>query len=247
MRPAAVSPMTFSSIVSSHWLSAILVTWDTCPDITGRAHGFNACDHRISVKKRELFSATRILMTETDYRMLDKAQRLYEQVLVLRCQAGDDYAFAELVERYRQRLDYYVCRLLDDHDQAGDVMQNVWLTVYRKISTLRQPRALSVWLYRIAHNAAMAEMRNVHRWDELTEEPRSSDTDRDEPDFSPDDAERIHAALGRLCPRYREVLVLRFLEDLSYEDIAEVAGCPLGTVRSRLHYAKRELRREMGD
>lgn len=64
----------------------------------------------------------------------------------------------------------------------------------------------------------------------------------EEYDFSAEDAERVHAALGRLVPAHREVLLLRFFEGMNYEDIARVTGCRLGTVRSRIHYAKRALR-----
>jgi RNA polymerase sigma-70 factor (ECF subfamily) len=64
-------------------------------------------------------------------------------------------------------------------------------------------------------------------------------------DFSAEDAEHVHTALGLIAPEHREVLLLRFVEEMSYEDIARVTGCQLGTVRSRIHYAKRALRRVM--
>ncbi len=173
------------------------------------------------------------------------ADRLYEQVLVLRCQTGDADAFTELVGRYNDRLRYYVRRLLGATDPADDVLQNVWLTVYRKLPGLRHPGALSVWLYRIARNAALVELRRRPTWSELTGEPEARGPDADEPEFSPDDAAWIHSALERLRPEHKEVLVLRFLEEMSYEEMAEVVGCPIGTVRSRIHYAKQALRREM--
>ncbi len=178
--------------------------------------------------------------------MTDAADRLYEQVLVLRCQAGDDDAFTEIVRRYHDRLGYYVRRLLGEAGRADDVLQDVWLAVFRKLPRLRSPGALSVWLYRIARNAALAELRGARNWSVLTDDPAAPEPDEQEAEFAPADATRIHAALGRLRPEHREVLVLRFLAELSYEDIADVVGRPLGTVRSRLHYAKRELRREMG-
>jgi RNA polymerase sigma-70 factor (ECF subfamily) len=178
--------------------------------------------------------------------MSDAAQRLYEQFLVVRFQAGDDHAFAEIVQRYHGRLGYYLRRLLGEADAVEDVLQETWLTAFRNLSGLRSPRALSAWLYRIARNTALADRRRPHGWVALTDEPTVPEPDTDETDFSPADAARIHAALGRLRPQHKEVLVLRFLEEMSYEDIADVVGCPVGTVRSRIHYAKRELRREMG-
>ncbi len=178
--------------------------------------------------------------------MTSAADRLYDQVLALRCQAGDDLAFAELVERYHRRLRYYVLRLLGDADAADDGMQDVWLTVFAKLPQLRSPRALPVWLYRIARNATFRTMRDTRSLGELSEEPIAEASTSDEPDFSPQDAARVHAALDRLRPHHKEVLAMRFVEQLDYEQIAEVIGCPIGTVRSRLYYAKRELRREMG-
>jgi RNA polymerase sigma-70 factor, ECF subfamily len=178
--------------------------------------------------------------------MTDSVQRPYEQLLVLRCQAGDEAAFAELVERFHPRLAYYVRRLLGDAHAAEDVLQDVWLTVYRKLATLRDPQALRIWLYRIARRAVVVQLRHARRWRELDIETLVDAADAPDEAFGPDDAARIHAALARLEPSHRDVLVLRFVEELSYEDIAQVTGCPLGTVRSRLHYAKRALCAELG-
>ena len=131
-------------------------------------------------------------------------------------------------------------------DDVSDVQQEVWLAVIRKISRLRTPEAFVVWFYQIARS-------KVHNWlDErrllvpLDDEAAVADPGGDpEPEFSPQDAARIHAALGRLKPAHREVLVLRFMESLSYEQIAAVVGCHTGTVRSRLHYAKLALQHEL--
>ena len=179
--------------------------------------------------------------------MTHAADRLYDQVLALRCQAGDDRAFAELVERYHQRLRYYVLRLLGNADAADDVMQNVWLSAFRRLPQLRDPRALPVWLYRIARNAALRAMRDARELTRLEEEPVADAPTSDESGFSPDDAAKVHASLDRLRPHHKEILALRFVEQMDYEQIAAVLGCPLGTVRSRLYYAKQALRRKMGD
>src|SRR5207253_1216868 len=87
--------------------------------------------------------------------------------------------------------------------------------------------------YRVLRRRRPAHQ-SLDEWDEAA-------TSADEAAFSAEDAARVHAALDRLAPEHREVLVLRFLEDLSYDDVARVVGCPVGTVRSRLHYAKRAL------
>ena len=178
--------------------------------------------------------------------MAQTADRLYEQVLVLRCQTGDDGAFAELVGHYDQRLTYYVRRLAGAQRDPEDILQDVWLTVYRKLPQLRDPRALAVWLYRIARTTTLAALRGGRNWAELPEEPAGPDESSAEPVLSAEDAAQIQAALDRLRPEHREVLSLRFIEDMSYEQIAAVVGCPLGTVRSRLHHAKEALQRELG-
>ncbi len=177
--------------------------------------------------------------------MTDAAQRIYEQMLVTRCQAGDDEAFAELVARYHGRIGYFVRRMLTDAASADDVLQETWLAAFRGLGRLRSPAAFPVWLYRIARDKACHELRRRRQWVELADDATAPDDPEGEPPLAPEQAAAIHRGLERLAPPHREVLVLRFLEDMTYEDIAEVTGCPVGTVRSRIHYARRALRRAM--
>jgi len=177
--------------------------------------------------------------------MTDIAERVYRSILVVRCQAGDRAAFAELVELYQQRLHYFLATMVGDDHAADDLLQEVWFDVYRGLAKLGDPGAFPSWIYRIARHRALRELRK-------RQQPLSSlagvdlaGEEEDADDFSAEDAERVHAALERVVPEHREVLLLRFIEEMSYEDIAGVTGCQLGTVRSRLHYAKRALRRVM--
>ncbi|HBI41756.1 MAG TPA: RNA polymerase subunit sigma-70 [Planctomycetales bacterium] len=175
--------------------------------------------------------------------MSDPADQLYERLLVLRCQTGDEAAFTALVERYTPRLRYYLWKMLGDGkaDVEG-VLQQVWFDVFRAAPRLADPAAFPAWLYRIARNRTALRHRNKPRPSRPLAEDDLADGSDDE-DYSTADAERVHAALIELAPEHREVLVLRFLEGMSYEDVAQVVGSPLGTVRSRIHYAKRALRR----
>jgi RNA polymerase sigma-70 factor, ECF subfamily len=175
--------------------------------------------------------------------MTDAADRLYESLLVLRCQAGDEAAFAEIVERYGPRLRYFVRKLLGAAD-AEDVLQDVWLDVYRGLGRLADAGALPAWLYRVARDRAYRVLRR-RRGASVPLDVNGLVDDSAEPEFSAEDAARIHDALRDLEPEHREVLILRFLEEMNYEDIARVVGCPVGTVRSRLHYGKRALRRQL--
>ena len=171
--------------------------------------------------------------------------RLREEILVLRVQAGDDAAFAELFSEFEQRVSLYVRRVMGDTSDVEDVLQQVWLDVYRKIPKLRQPRAFRAWLYRIARDTAYGFYRKNKVVPAECVVREVADDTTDEPSFSTKDIERIRRCLQRVSRDHRDVLMLRFLEEMSYEEIATALRCKLGTVRSRIYYAKRALRREM--
>jgi RNA polymerase sigma-70 factor (ECF subfamily) len=178
--------------------------------------------------------------------MASTPEQLYERVLVVRCQAGDESAFEELVVRYAPRLRYYLRKMLGDGGGPEDAAQDVWIAVFRGLPRLTDAGAFPAWLYRIARDRAYRQMRRSARaYRPLQEADLAEDGFADEEVLSAEDAEAIHVALDTLAPEHREVLVLRFVEDMNYEAIAEVTGCPLGTVRSRLYYAKRALRQAL--
>src|SRR5262245_51644963 len=174
-----------------------------------------------------------------------EADRLYERILVLRCQAGDEAAFTELVERYQPRLRYYLRKLLAGVGDADDVLQEVWLDVFRSIARLNAAGAFRAWLYRIAHGPAVKAFRKRQLPLESLDEEVPSDAALDVDVFQADDSERVHAALDKLPAVQREALALRYIEDMSYDEIAAIVNCQVGTVRSRLHYAKRALREKL--
>src|SRR5262245_15046171 len=91
--------------------------------------------------------------------MIDTTDRLQEGVMVLRCQAGDETAFAELVDRYQPRLRYFLRKMLHDFQGAEDVLQEVWLDVFRGVVRLAEIGAFRTWLYRIARDRALRELR----------------------------------------------------------------------------------------
>jgi RNA polymerase sigma-70 factor (ECF subfamily) len=174
--------------------------------------------------------------------MTDTTDQLYERVLVLRCQAGDEAAFAELVERYQPRLHYYLRKMLHDPQGTEDALQDIWLAVFRAVARLADVGAFRAWLYRIAHDRAVRQLRQRQQPCRSLEEVDPTDAWAEQETFTAEDAERIHAALHELAAEHREVLVLRYIEGMTYEEITRVVGSPVGTVRSRLHYAKRALR-----
>jgi RNA polymerase sigma-70 factor (ECF subfamily) len=178
--------------------------------------------------------------------VIDPAERLYERVQVLRAQAGDAEAFAELVGRHHARLRYYLAKLLAKPQAAEDVLQDVWLDVWRGLPRLADAGAFPAWLYRVARDRALRTFRRrpPPRPLDPAELPDGPGDDGGE-EFTAEDVARVHAALDALADESREVLVLRFLEEMTYDEIARVVGVPVGTVRSRLHHAKRALRREL--
>jgi len=170
-------------------------------------------------------------------------QEIYCELLVLRCRRRQEGAFEELVRLWEQRLFYYVRRLVQAEEDAWDVLQQTWLSAFKGIGSLRDPGRLPVWLYRIARNRAISHLRARYaRQLPIDEESGVAEIEGNDNAGAFDDAEQVHHGLSRLAPGQREVLTLFFLEDLTTAEIAEVLAVPLGTVKSRLHHAKRALR-----
>lgn len=175
---------------------------------------------------------------------MNSSDRLIEHVLVLRCQIGDMDAFAELIERYQAPLRYFINRLLEDTQMSDDIFQDTWLTVIRRISSLKKADAFPTWLYRIARNKVYQQLRRKKKLSELDGNIAVPD-EAENYVFSPEDVGEIHRCLKELLPEYKEVLMLRFLEQMSYRQISQVLNCSLGTVKSRIYYAKLELKEKM--
>ena len=176
-----------------------------------------------------------------------------DELLVLRCLRRDLSAWDELVRRYNDRLFYYVRRMIDQDEQAAQLLQEVWVKVLQSLHSLRQGSRLAPWLYSLTRHVVMSHYRErystleVTDHAELDEQPTNESTDASR--F--ENAELIHFGLSRIGWAEREVLTLHFLDDLSIAEIADVLEIPMGTVKSRLHRAKSELRqvlvRERGE
>ena len=175
---------------------------------------------------------------------MKKAAELIEQILLFRCQIGDKDAFEVLFERYERPLRYFINRLLDNSELTEDIFQDTWLTVIRRIHGLKELDAFPAWLYRIARNKVYQHLRKKKNVWGLDENIAAENYTEDDV-FSPEDAAKVHKCLKELPPEYREVLMLRFLEQMPYQQISQVLNCKLGTVRSRLYYAKIALRKEL--
>jgi RNA polymerase sigma-70 factor (ECF subfamily) len=165
--------------------------------------------------------------------------------IVIRCKSGEREALEQLFELYQPRLKYYVRRLSNSCSETEDILQNVWVTVFRQIGKLKENSSFPVWLYRIARNEVFGRFRQNGKFVELPQEKELPEYNDDNHEFSTEDAEHLHNALNKIQPYHREVLTLSFIEQMNYQQIADVIGCSIGTVRSRIFYAKQSLRKEM--
>ena len=161
--------------------------------------------------------------------------------MVTRCQRGDSAAFNDIVRIWEQPLFYYLRRLAPSEADAWDLLQETWMKVFRSIETLRDPRRLPAFLYTTARNAAVSRLR-IHSNGDATALAEQEAGSLDCAFIAFDDADQVHHALDQLPLPQREALTLYFLEDLSIEQIADLLGVPVGTVKSRLHYAKQTIR-----
>ena len=175
--------------------------------------------------------------------MNTSAQRTRDAWLALRCQMGEGEAFRELVAEMERPLLYFATKLLGNEDGALDIMQKMWLRAFRTVGQLEEPQHVRAWLYRIVRGLAVDEFRKRASVQRLEQEYAEQQPEAgEEPTFDQEDAAAVHRALDELEPRLREVLLLHFLDDLPIAEVAEIVGCPEGTVKSRLHHGKRQLR-----
>lgn len=165
-----------------------------------------------------------------------------DEWLVLRCQSGDQGAFADLVAEVERPLFYYVAKLTGSPDLALDILQELWIRVFQGIRKLKEPASLRGWLYKIAHGLSIDHIRRSRSQENVHEAFAKTLNESSGTHFSADEALAIHESLDLLDPLHREVLMLHFIEDFSIVEISRIVGCPEGTVKSRLHYAKKALR-----
>jgi len=160
--------------------------------------------------------------------------------------------FEELVRRYQRPITGYVFRMLGDYESSLDVTQEVFIKVYNSLSKYSPEYKFSTWLYRIAHNAAIDHMRrnSVNAQSLEAENADGSyqiqiESSRPSPEQDHERTEwraEIEAVVKCLPPAYRDLILLRHSQDLSYDEIAEVTGLPLGTVKNRLFRAREMMR-----
>ena len=182
----------------------------------------------------------------------DSLKELDDSALVARCLEGDRRGFTELVERYQTRLLNFVYRTTGDRERAEDLVQETFIRVYRHLHRFDQSKKFSTWVYTIASNLAKNELRNRSRNPLVLFQAikRSWDADQrplewEDNTYRPDDLYRkrhlrhlVESAVEELPEHHRVVFVLREMEGKTYEEISDITGCNLGTVKSRLNRAR---------
>ena len=187
--------------------------------------------------------------SENDLADEDFADRraLEDEWIAVRCQLGERAAFDELIHRWHGPIWQYVRRLSDDDDAAQDIAQDIWLRVLRGIGRLRDPAKLRAWLFGIAHRTWIDTLRKkyavvVANLDAVDRHELPDPTVADELE---EELTAVEQELSRLPPIEREALTLFYLRELSLQEISQALEIPVGTVKSRLHRARRMLRREL--
>ncbi len=165
---------------------------------------------------------------------------------------GRTEAFGELALRYQDRLYNSVLHVVGHAEDARDVVQEVLVQAFLKLETFRRESAFYTWLYRIAFNVAVTHRRRRRTTASLDRAMENSHREPVDGEDSPaevlerkEQCDRVRQAIGRLEEEHRMVLVLREIDGCCYETIAEILDIPIGTVRSRLHRARLELREEL--
>jgi len=187
---------------------------------------------------------------------------LRERVLIRRLQQRDEKAFEEIVRMYQHKVFNLVYRMIGNQEEAEDIAQEVFVTVFKAIDSFRGEAKFSTWLYRIAANHCKNRMKYLGRrsykatgeLNEVTEkeaqeaQPSSMRPHVDGPDAVLEGLElerTVQQGIKALDEEHRVLIILRDVEDLSYEEISSITGLELGTVKSRLHRARLQLKEHM--
>ena len=189
--------------------------------------------------------------------IMDKQLVYTDEDLIERFQNGDEQAYIELVNRYRDRLMNFVYRFVNDYEQSEDIAQETLIKLYTHKHYYKKIAKFSTWIYTIAANLAKSELRKkktrkVTNLSQMSTQEKEYELPADQPDT--DQAiesefieKRIQAAIQKLPLHFKTVTILREIQELSYEEISNIVDVPLGTVKSRINRARLQLQKELKD
>lgn len=184
-------------------------------------------------------------------------QKYNNQELMIRFQNGDETAFDELIQRFQDPLFSFIVRMIGDSHSAKDILQDTLFKVWEKKEQYREIGQFSTWIYTIATNLVRTELRKrkIRRWlplstnnqDDLDIDPQDRRPNPEDLANSSDLRTKINSALATLPVEYREAVILRDINDLSYEEIAESLKIPMGTVKSRVNRGRQKMQELLKD
>lgn len=183
-------------------------------------------------------------------------------MLMQRCKRRDAAAFDEVVSRHKGRIHSYLSRMLGGSEDAEDLTQEVFVRMYQSLDSFRSEASLTTWLFRIANNLCIDHFRRNKKHRAIAyslDEPLGASGEEGGPGREIADtgsepyralanlelSEHLEAAIGTLPEKLRAVLLLHDVEDVPYDEIARIVGCPLGTIKSRLFNARAQLRQQL--
>ena len=180
-----------------------------------------------------------------------------DEELIERFQNGDVYAFEQIVKRYKNQLLNFAYRFLGDIEDSEDIVQETFLRIFRKRNAYKNIAKFSTWIYTITGNLAKTELRRRKKrklfsisslgYDEKDYELPDHRRGPEEKADSVVKEEIIQKAIDVLSPKFKEVVILRDIQELSYEEISKILKIPLGTVKSRVNRARLKLQEILGD
>lgn len=185
-------------------------------------------------------------------------KKLTDEELIFRFQEGNTDAYTEIVTRYKDRLTNYIFRYVGSYDECDDIVQDTFVKVYTSKHLYKEIAKFSTWIYTIAINLAKTKLAKAQKYKtfSISNVYDDEDKDFDIPDeaYTPDvDAnskflsKHIQKALSQINENYRELVILRDIDDLSYEEIVEITGLPMGTVKSRINRGREKLQELLRD
>jgi RNA polymerase sigma-70 factor (ECF subfamily) len=171
------------------------------------------------------------------------------KILVKRLQRGEEEAYREFYASVQKKLLYFVYRIIGNPDDTQEIVQETFERVYTKVGSLKSPDLLVSWMYRIASNLSMDRLKQNGRYsDEPLEETETSVEEMtEEIVLRKLDRENLETALGRVHEKYREILILHYINGCSYSEISLILDLRMAQVRGRLYQAKQSLRRELNE
>ena len=213
---------------------------------------FRYAHHLSESMSKQLLQPTRGLEISLTHAVLSFTEQ-EEANLVAASKKGDQDSFAKLVQQHQRRVFNLVFRMLEQYEEANEVTQETFLAAWQGLPSFRGDARFSTWLYRIAYNCALKQLEQRKRDRAIqvelqTEEMVTSSTQEQRVDAEIESRARqalVHEQLANLPAKYRIVLVLRHLQDMTYEEMAEILTMPIGTIKTHLFRARNLLKERL--